>query len=84
MTNQTVYHTEVFGDTIILESETFYYHPSLVKFAVTACDYLKTMDFSEIADKMRANFTQEARHASLKLQKPKKFLIIVLIIWAIY
>lgn len=59
LTHQTRFHTEIFSETVMQENEVFYYHPSLVPWAIEAEKYAKKAPLTEVADIMRNNFKNE-------------------------
>lgn len=61
ITRQCVFHTDVFGDAIIEEMNILYYHPSLVKWAQKANNYLQSVDISSVAERMKTDFINELR-----------------------
>lgn len=71
-THQIAFRAEIFGDTITTEQEKFYYHPSLVKWAVTTNQYLKTLSISETANKIKSDFTQELCQALIEVEGAKQ------------
>lgn len=72
VTRQTVFHTEIFGDTNIPEQEILYYHPSLVEWAITANQYSKIMPLSEVAKKMKSDFIKELSQALVEVDGAKE------------
>ena len=72
ITHQIVFHTDIFGDSIITNQQIFYYHPSLVRWAVKAGQYLKTANFNDVADNMKNDFIQELRQTLIETAEAKQ------------
>ena len=60
---QTVFETAVFDNTVIIDGEKLYYHPSLINWIITAEEYRKNMDFAKTAEKIKSDFTLELHKA---------------------
>lgn len=65
--HQIVFRTEIFGDTTITQQDNFYYHSTLVKWAVIADQYSKTLSLCEVANKIKADFVIELRQALIEI-----------------
>jgi hypothetical protein len=53
---QIVFHTDIFGDSVFTEQNKLYYHPSLVKWAMKASQYLDAANVIDVASKIKTEF----------------------------
>lgn len=73
ITKQIVFHTEIFGDEVFNE-QIFYYHPSLIPWAIKAHKYLADENLIAVANKIKADFIDELQQALLSLKNAKPIL----------
>lgn len=71
ISKQLKFHTEIFGETVFVEEAIFYYHPSLIKLAMKANQYLEMENFVDVANKMKADFIQELHQALIEIDEAK-------------
>lgn len=72
ISRQIVFHTDIFGDTVFTVQNKFYYHPSLIKWAMKAYQYLHVANVVEVASKIKADFTHEVCQALMEIDGAKK------------
>ena len=72
ITRQIIFHTDVFGDSIFTEQNIFYYHSSLIKWAMRANQYLDAANFIDVASKIKADFTHELYQSLMEIDGAKK------------
>jgi len=68
---QVIFHTDIFGESVFVEEKTFYYHPSLIKLAMKANQYLVSTNFIDVAREMKADFTNELCQALSEIDDAK-------------
>ncbi|MDX1902378.1 MAG: DUF6058 family natural product biosynthesis protein [Gammaproteobacteria bacterium] len=67
ITIKSIFHTDIFGDSEI-EENVFYYHPSLIQFAIKANKYYLDGNFVEVASKMKNDFFNELCQAISEIE----------------
>jgi hypothetical protein len=72
ITRKIVFHTDIFGDSDFTKQNIFYYHPSLIKMAIKANQYLENSNFIDTANKMKADFTRELYQALVEIDDAKQ------------
>jgi|SRR5579862_6778878 len=68
ISKQVTFSTDIFGESVLIEEMTYYYHPSLIKLAMKAVRYLETANFNDVASQMKSDFTNELRQALAEIE----------------
>lgn len=71
ITKQITFRTDIFGDSVFTEQSKFYYHPSFIKWAIKASQYVDTNDIVDVASKMKSDFTRELYQALMEIEDAK-------------
>lgn len=67
ITKHVIFYTDIFGESVFVDEEIFYYHHSLIKLAMKANHYLEISNYIDVASKMKSDFTNEIREALVEI-----------------